>query len=62
MNLPASLDALDRPIGLPPSLLRKAEQVRLEDAMNRIPRLLDDLETLSGQNRAALDEVTSLQC
>ena len=40
LNLPSALEALERPIGLPPSLLRKAEEVRLEDGPARLkPRL-----------------------
>ena len=57
LNLPASLDALDRPIGLPPSLLKKAEEVRLEDGLVRIDASLENLEILSGQIRDILDEV-----
>ncbi len=30
LNLPAALEALEKPIGLPPSLLKKAEEVRQE--------------------------------
>ncbi|KAF8589825.1 pH-response regulator [Ramaria rubella] len=60
LNLPATLDALDRPIGLPPSLLGKAEEVRLEDGMNRIPMLLDDVRRLTRRNSAALDEILDI--
>jgi programmed cell death 6-interacting protein len=57
LNLPAALDALDRPIGLPPSLLGKADEVRLEDGMHRIPALIEDVQRLARRNSAALDEV-----
>lgn len=57
LNLPAALDALDRPIGLPPSLLGKAEEVRLEDGMHRVPALIEDVQRLAGRNSATLDEV-----
>ncbi|GJJ08702.1 hypothetical protein Clacol_002921 [Clathrus columnatus] len=60
LNLPASLDALDKPIGLPPSLLGKAEEVRREDGMNYIPRLLEDLDRLSTRNRFALDKALDI--
>ncbi|KAF8992832.1 ALIX V-shaped domain binding to HIV-domain-containing protein [Cyathus striatus] len=56
LNLPASLEALERPIGLPPSLLRKAEEVRLENGPAKIRASIDDLERLSQQDVAILDE------
>ena len=58
MRLPASLEALDRPIGLPPSLLRKAEEVRLENGPERIEQALDNLDNLAQRNRAALDQAS----
>ena len=59
LNLPAALDALDRPIGLPPSLLKKAEEVRLENGPDRIEASIRDVETLANHNSALLDEVPS---
>ena len=61
MRLPASLEALDRPIGLPPSLLRKAEEVRLENGPERIEQALDNLDNLAQRNRAALDQASVCQ-
>ncbi|KAF8526304.1 BRO1-domain-containing protein [Hysterangium stoloniferum] len=60
LNLPATLDALDRPIGLPPSLLGKAEEVRLEDGMNRIPALIEDVRRLSRRNLNNIDEALDI--
>ena len=57
LRLPASLEALDKPVGLPPSLLRKAEEVRLEDGPSRIDGSFEAVEVLAEQNRAILDEV-----
>ena len=57
LNLPAALDALDKPIGLPPSLLGKAEEVKLEDGMHRIPALIEDVQKLAKRDSVALDEV-----
>ena len=56
LNLPAALDALDRSIGLPPSL-GKAEEVRLNDRMNRIPALIEDIQRLSRWSVSAIDKV-----
>lgn len=57
LNLPSSLEALERPIGLPPSLLRKAEEVRLEDGPARIQASIEDVERLAHQDLALLEEV-----
>lgn len=56
-NLPAALDALDRPIGLPPSLVKKAEEVRLDSGPERVETSVRDVQTLSGHALALLDEV-----
>ncbi|KAG2017656.1 pH-response regulator, variant 2 [Coprinopsis cinerea AmutBmut pab1-1] len=60
LNLPASLEALERPIGLPPSLLRKAEEIRLEDGPERVEASLDNIETLAQRDRALLDEAMDI--
>lgn len=57
LNLPASLDALEQPIGLPPSLLRKAEEVRLEEGPSRIEESIENIEKLSEYNTKLLNEV-----
>jgi hypothetical protein len=57
MNLPASLDALERHVGLPPSLLKKAEEVRLENGPVKIEAAIDDVQKLARQNVKTLDEV-----
>ena len=57
LKLPAALEALDRPIGLPPSLLKKAEEVRLENGPDRIETSIRDVEALANHNSALLDEV-----
>ena len=60
LRLPASLEALDKPVGIPPSLLRKAEEVRLEDGPSRIDGSFDAVDVLAERNRAILDEVCDL--
>jgi programmed cell death 6-interacting protein len=57
MNLPSSLDVLSQPIGLPPSLLRKAAQVRREDGPARMSKMVDDIPKLAARCRAFVDEV-----
>ncbi|KAI0001514.1 BRO1-like domain-containing protein [Russula compacta] len=55
-NLPAALDALDKPIGLPPSLLKKAEEVRLENGPERAEKSLEDVQMLAHRAMAILTE------
>jgi programmed cell death 6-interacting protein len=63
LKLPASLDALDKPIGLPPSLLNKAEEVRLENGPERAEKLLEDVQTLARRAQTILSEVRAqLHC
>ncbi|KAG6879119.1 hypothetical protein C0992_005096 [Termitomyces sp. T32_za158] len=56
LHLPSALEALERPVGLPPSLLRKAEEVRLEDGPTKIEVSIEDVQRLSQQDQAILDE------
>jgi len=57
MNLPAALEALERPIGLPPSLLQKAEEVRLGKGPERIAVSIDSVQRLAERDQAILNEV-----
>lgn len=59
LNLPSSLEALERPVGLPPSLLRKAEEIRLEQGPTKVDVYIDDVQRLSRHVLAILDEVSS---
>ncbi|KAI0707335.1 BRO1-domain-containing protein [Earliella scabrosa] len=60
LNLPAALDALDRPIGLPPSLVKKAEEVRLESGPERVETSIRDVRTLGKHDSALLDEAMDI--
>ncbi|PPR00900.1 hypothetical protein CVT24_000385 [Panaeolus cyanescens] len=60
LNLPASLEALERPVGLPPSLLRKAEEIRLENGPEKIEASIEDVETLAHQDLALLEEALDI--
>ena len=55
--MPASLEALDRHIGLPPSLLRKCQEVQLEDGITRVEQSLENAENFSQYCRDILSEV-----
>ncbi|KAI0649086.1 BRO1-domain-containing protein [Trametes meyenii] len=56
LNLPASLDALDRPVGLPPSLIKKAEEVKVEGGPDRIETYIRDVQALAKHVASLLDE------
>ncbi|KAI5122282.1 hypothetical protein M0805_002362 [Coniferiporia weirii] len=60
LSLPASLEALDKPVGLPPSLLRKAEEVRLEDGLSRIEGSIDNVELLANHCRTILSQAMDM--
>ncbi|KAJ3916204.1 ALIX V-shaped domain binding to HIV-domain-containing protein [Lentinula edodes] len=60
LNLPASLEALERPVGLPPSFLKKAEEVRLENGPAKIEAAIEDLYKLSRQNYKLLNEAMDI--
>lgn len=60
LNLPSSLEALERPVGLPPSLLRKAEEIRSEQGPTKIDVYLDDVQRLSRHVLGILDEAMDI--
>jgi programmed cell death 6-interacting protein len=59
LNLPSSLEALEGSVGLPPSLLKKAEEVRLEDGPRRIEQSVADVKSLARRNVTILDQVNA---
>lgn len=58
LSLPGTIQALERPVGLPPSLLKKAEEVDAGGGTRRIEGLLDEVARLSKANRKQLEEVS----
>jgi programmed cell death 6-interacting protein len=56
LNLPSSLEALEKSIGLPVSLLGKAEEVRLNRGPERIEKTIRDIQSLSQRNAEILDQ------
>jgi programmed cell death 6-interacting protein len=59
LSLPETLEALERPIGIPPSILKKVEEVRTERGPGAIERMLDDTQRLSRRVRKILEEVSN---
>lgn len=60
LNLPGSIQALERPLGLPASLVQHAEEVRQADAAARIRRSFADIERLRAEDLVVFDEAKSL--
>ncbi|KAH9838254.1 BRO1-domain-containing protein [Rhodofomes roseus] len=60
LNLPAALEALERPVGLPPSLLQKAEEVRTDDGPTRIETSTENVRKLAQQDMDILNEAMDI--
>jgi programmed cell death 6-interacting protein len=56
LGLPGSLQALEKPLGLPASLLSHAEEVRQADALTRLQRSFADTEKLRGLDVSVFTE------
>lgn len=56
LNLPGSLQALEKPLGLPPSLVSKAEELRQQDGLYRLKRSMEDASKLKANDRAIYAE------
>lgn len=59
-NLPGSLQALEKPLGLPPSLIAKAEELRQQDALYRLKRTVEDTTKLKTNDLAIYQEGLAL--
>ncbi|KAK4145147.1 BRO1-like domain-containing protein [Dichotomopilus funicola] len=60
LNLPGSLQALEKPMGLPGTLVQHAEEIRQADALNRLQRGLSDIEKLCASDKTIFDEGKAL--
>lgn len=60
LNLPGSLQALEKPLGLPPTLLSHAEELRQADAIGRINRTFSDAAKLKASDEAIFLEAKDL--
>jgi programmed cell death 6-interacting protein len=60
LNLPGSLQALEKPLGLPPSLIFKAEELRQQDGLYRLKRSMEDTSKLKANDRAIYSEGVEL--
>ncbi|KAJ5281417.1 hypothetical protein N7478_006789 [Penicillium angulare] len=56
LNLPGSLQAMEKPLGLPPTLVSHAEEMRQQDGLNRLRRSVEDTAKVKGYDRAIYHE------
>ncbi|KZF25792.1 putative signal transduction protein [Xylona heveae TC161] len=59
-NLPGSLQALERPLGLPPGLVAHAEEVRQQNGFARLQRSVQDTTTLKENDKGVFAEGVEL--
>lgn len=60
LNLPGSLQAMDQSVGLPPSLIRKSEEIQSEGGLQRLEALVDDVKRISRIDGDILREIVSI--
>lgn len=60
LNLPGSLQALEKPLGLPPGLVSHAEEMRQQDGLDRLRRSLEDTDRLKSNDKAIYNEGVEL--
>ncbi|KAH7120210.1 BRO1-like domain-containing protein [Dactylonectria estremocensis] len=56
LGLPGSLQALEKPLGLPPSLVQHAEEIRQADAIGRVQKSFADIDKLRSADMAIFEE------
>ncbi|KAI9815101.1 MAG: pH-response regulator protein palA/rim20 [Pycnora praestabilis] len=62
LNLPGSLQALERPLGLPPGLVSHAEEIRQQNGLDRLYRSMEDTAKLKANDQATyIEGVETLQ-
>ena len=60
LNLPGSLQALEKPLGLPPGLASHAEEIRQANGVHRLHATIADTEKLKATNRNTYQEGVDL--
>ncbi|KAG8749882.1 pH-response regulator protein palA/rim20, partial [Ceratobasidium sp. 428] len=56
LNLPGSLDALDKPAGIPPSLLRRSEEIRSMGGVESLQQQIEEVQALGSSASGILEE------
>ncbi|KAI1175138.1 BRO1-like domain-containing protein [Nemania sp. FL0916] len=60
LNLPGSIQAFEKPLGLPGTLVQHAEEIRQADARNRLQRSFADIDKLRAADVAVFEEGSEL--
>lgn len=60
LNLPGSLQALEKPLGIPPSLVSKAEELRQQDGIVRIQKTMEDTAKVKANDKGVFQEGVEL--
>ncbi|KAK4120575.1 BRO1-domain-containing protein [Parathielavia appendiculata] len=60
LNLPGSLQALEKPLGLPGTLVQHADEIRQANAIQRLQRGLTDIEKLCASDKMIFEEGKAL--
>ena len=56
LNLPGSLQALEKPLGLPPTLVAHAEEIRQQEGLHRLRRTMHETSKLKANDEAVYKE------
>ena len=56
LNLPGSLQALEKPLGLPPTLTSHAEEIRQQEGLHRLRRTMHEISKLRANDAATYNE------
>ena len=56
LNLPGSLQALEKPLGLPPSISSHAEEIRQQDGLHKLRRSMHETTKLKSNDTAMYQE------
>lgn len=56
MNLPGSLQALEKPLGLPLTLIAHADEIRQQDGLHRLRMSMHEISKLKANDAALYDE------
>lgn len=56
LNLPGSIQAFEKPLGLPGTLVQHAEEIRQADAISRLQRSFVDIDKLRAADMASFEE------
>lgn len=57
LGLPASIEALSQPVGVPPSLVERSREVRAEGGVERLRNMLGDVRKVARVNQKIMNEV-----